>query len=59
MVHPLQTEGVSRTIAAVTRHASVGRRIRRKGDEFLTEDLGGVRFVPLVGGLPRETMRQR
>ncbi len=29
-------------------------RIRRKGDEFVTEDLGGVRFVPLVGGLPRE-----
>jgi protein-L-isoaspartate(D-aspartate) O-methyltransferase len=30
-------------------------RIRRKGDEFITEDLGGVRFVPLVTGLPRET----
>jgi protein-L-isoaspartate(D-aspartate) O-methyltransferase len=30
-------------------------RLRRKGDEFLTEDLGGVRFVPLLGGLPRES----
>ncbi len=29
-------------------------RIRRKGDEFITEDLGAVRFVPLVVGLPRE-----
>lgn len=29
-------------------------RIRRRGDEFITEDLGGVRFVPLVAGLPRE-----
>src|SRR5215813_1687729 len=29
-------------------------RIRRNGDEFMAEDLGGVRFVPLVGGLPRE-----
>jgi len=29
-------------------------RIRRKGDRYATEDLGGVRFVPLVGGLPRE-----
>ena len=33
-------------------------RIRRKGDEFVTEDLGGVRFVPLVGGLPREANRE-
>ncbi len=30
-------------------------RIRRKGDEFVTEHLSGVRFVPLVGGLPRES----
>ena len=30
-------------------------RIRRKGDEFISEDLGGVRFVPLVAGLPRES----
>ena len=28
-------------------------RIRRQGDRFLTEDLGPVRFVPLVSGLPR------
>jgi len=33
-------------------------RIRRKGDEFVTEDLGGVRFVPLVSGLPRESNRE-
>jgi len=30
-------------------------RIRRNGDEFTSEDLGGVRFVPLLSGLPRET----
>jgi protein-L-isoaspartate(D-aspartate) O-methyltransferase len=30
-------------------------RIRRKGDDFITADLGGVRFVPMVGGLPRES----
>ena len=30
-------------------------RIRRKGGEFLTEELGTVRFVPLVAGLPRES----
>jgi protein-L-isoaspartate(D-aspartate) O-methyltransferase len=29
-------------------------RVRRKGDGVTTEDLGGVRFVPLVAGLPRE-----
>ena len=28
-------------------------RIRRSGDRFFTEDLGVVRFVPLVSGLPR------
>jgi protein-L-isoaspartate(D-aspartate) O-methyltransferase len=28
-------------------------RIRRQGDRFSTEDLGPVRFVPLVSGLPR------
>jgi protein-L-isoaspartate(D-aspartate) O-methyltransferase len=28
-------------------------RIRREDDRFLTEDLGLVRFVPLVAGLPR------
>lgn len=33
-------------------------RIRRKGEEFIREDLGGVRFVPLVGGLPRETTQR-
>jgi len=33
-------------------------RIRRKGDEFVTEGLGGVRFVPLVGGLQRESNRE-
>jgi len=29
-------------------------RIRRRDGAFLTEDLGAVRFVPLVSGLPRE-----
>ena len=29
-------------------------RVRRKGGKFATEDLGAVRFVPLVTGLPRE-----
>jgi protein-L-isoaspartate(D-aspartate) O-methyltransferase len=28
-------------------------RVRREGDRFSTEDLGPVRFVPLVSGLPR------
>lgn len=28
-------------------------RVCRRGDEFITEDLGPVRFVPLVVGLPR------
>jgi protein-L-isoaspartate(D-aspartate) O-methyltransferase len=28
-------------------------RIRREGEGFLTEDLGPVHFVPLVGGVPR------
>jgi protein-L-isoaspartate(D-aspartate) O-methyltransferase len=30
-------------------------KIRRTGEEFITESLGGVRFVPLVAGLPRES----
>ena len=30
-------------------------KIRRTGEEFITEPLGGVRFVPLVAGLPRES----
>jgi protein-L-isoaspartate(D-aspartate) O-methyltransferase len=30
-------------------------RIRRKDDGFFTEDLGLVRFVPLVAGLPRRS----
>ena len=30
-------------------------RIRRRGEELATEDLGAVRFVPLVAGLPRES----
>jgi protein-L-isoaspartate(D-aspartate) O-methyltransferase len=29
-------------------------RVRRKGDETHSEELGGVRFVPLVAGLPRK-----
>ena len=33
-------------------------RIRRDGDRFLTEDLGLVRFVPLVAGLPRRQADQ-
>jgi protein-L-isoaspartate(D-aspartate) O-methyltransferase len=28
-------------------------RLRREDAEFISEDLGGVRFVPLVAGLPR------
>ena len=32
-------------------------RIRRSGDGFVTEDLGLVRFVPLVAGLPRDEPR--
>jgi protein-L-isoaspartate(D-aspartate) O-methyltransferase len=28
-------------------------RVRRQDDRFSTEDLGLVRFVPLVAGLPR------
>jgi len=31
-------------------------RIRRKADSFSTEDLGLVRFVPLVAGLPRRSV---
>jgi protein-L-isoaspartate(D-aspartate) O-methyltransferase len=34
-------------------------RVRRKGDEFITEELGAVRFVPLVAGLPRAEPHQR
>ncbi|HVM79576.1 MAG TPA: protein-L-isoaspartate(D-aspartate) O-methyltransferase [Stellaceae bacterium] len=30
-------------------------RIRRIGEEFAAEELGTVRFVPLVAGLPRES----
>jgi len=30
-------------------------RIRRKGEETVTEELGAVRFVPLVAGLARES----
>jgi protein-L-isoaspartate(D-aspartate) O-methyltransferase len=33
-------------------------RIRREEDRFLTEDLGLVRFVPLVAGLPRRQAGQ-
>jgi protein-L-isoaspartate(D-aspartate) O-methyltransferase len=33
-------------------------RIRRDGDRFSTEDLGLVRFVPLVAGLPRRQTGQ-
>jgi protein-L-isoaspartate(D-aspartate) O-methyltransferase len=33
-------------------------RIRRRGSEIVTENLGGVRFVPLVGGVPRETRKR-
>jgi protein-L-isoaspartate(D-aspartate) O-methyltransferase len=33
-------------------------RIRRNDDRFLTEDLGLVRFVPLVSGLPRRSANQ-
>jgi protein-L-isoaspartate(D-aspartate) O-methyltransferase len=33
-------------------------RIRRNDDRFLTEDLGLVRFVPLVSGLPRPQIPQ-
>ena len=29
-------------------------RIRRQSDQFITEELGAVRFVPLVAGLPRK-----
>lgn len=31
-------------------------RVRRRGNEFDTEELGLVRFVPLVSGLPRQAM---
>jgi protein-L-isoaspartate(D-aspartate) O-methyltransferase len=33
-------------------------RIRRVDDRFVTEDLGLVRFVPLVSGLPRQRSHQ-
>ena len=33
-------------------------RVRRQGERFLTEDLGMVRFVPLVAGLPRRQVDQ-
>jgi len=33
-------------------------RIRRNDDRFSTEDLGLVRFVPLVAGLPRRPANQ-
>ena len=33
-------------------------RIRREDDRFSTEDLGLVRFVPLVTGLPRRQADQ-
>jgi hypothetical protein len=33
-------------------------RIRREDDRLLTEDLGLVRFVPLVAGLPRRQADQ-
>lgn len=29
-------------------------RVQRRGDQFETEELGPVRFVPLVSGLPRQ-----
>ena len=32
-------------------------RLRREGEEILEEELGGVRFVPLVAGLPAEGAR--
>lgn len=31
-------------------------RVRRKGDQYETEELGPVRFVPLVSGLPRQAL---
>ena len=34
-------------------------RVRRSDDRFLTEDLGFVRFVPLVAGLPRRQEHHR
>jgi protein-L-isoaspartate(D-aspartate) O-methyltransferase len=33
-------------------------RVRRTGDSFAIEDLGPVRFVPLVAGLPRVLRRE-
>jgi protein-L-isoaspartate(D-aspartate) O-methyltransferase len=33
-------------------------RVRRNDDRFSTEDLGLVRFVPLVAGLPRRPANQ-
>ena len=34
-------------------------RVRRRGESFDIEDLGPVRFVPLVEGLPRPSRRER
>jgi hypothetical protein len=33
-------------------------RLRRTADGFETEELGAVRFVPLVEGLPRNPRRK-
>jgi protein-L-isoaspartate(D-aspartate) O-methyltransferase len=50
----LAEDGVLVVPIGEDRHEQQLVRLRRKGGETAMEDLGGVRFVPLVAGLPRK-----
>jgi protein-L-isoaspartate(D-aspartate) O-methyltransferase len=54
MVDALAPGGVLVMPVGCDRHDQQLLRIRRTDDGFITEDLGLVRFVPLVTGMPRQ-----
>jgi protein-L-isoaspartate(D-aspartate) O-methyltransferase len=57
LVDGLAEDGVLVVPVGADRRDQQLLRIRRNGDGFVTEDLGLVRFVPLVAGLPRHEPR--
>jgi protein-L-isoaspartate(D-aspartate) O-methyltransferase len=59
LVDGLAPDGILIAPVGEDHHDQQLLRIRRKDDGFSTEDLGLVRFVPLVAGLPRRNVAQR
>jgi protein-L-isoaspartate(D-aspartate) O-methyltransferase len=58
LLDSLATDGILVAPVGAPRSDQRLLRVRRTGDSFAIDDLGPVRFVPLVEGLPRASRRE-